>query len=126
MTPSRKNAATDIDAARAHHELHGDMDGQVCLLNRCALHYPMFPAKERAKTAPVKQRSFREPKNVQAVIDWLTEHRPDVVVIFRTLLEEDIAGNTRASGLLGYILIGFEAGRVFEKANPDVRSGIDY
>ncbi len=32
--------ADDIEAARQHHEMHGDMDGTTCLLSKCALHYP--------------------------------------------------------------------------------------
>jgi ssDNA-binding Zn-finger/Zn-ribbon topoisomerase 1 len=35
------NPATDIEAARRHHEMHGDIDGKTCLLNKCALHYPL-------------------------------------------------------------------------------------
>ena len=34
------NPADDIEAARRHHKMHGDMDGNTCLLNKCALHYP--------------------------------------------------------------------------------------
>ncbi len=30
--------ATSIEAARAHHAEHGDMDGHTCLLVECALH----------------------------------------------------------------------------------------
>ena len=32
--------ANDVEAARRHHEIHGDMDGHTCLLSACALHYP--------------------------------------------------------------------------------------
>lgn len=27
-------------AARKHHRLYGDMDGDTCLLSKCALHHP--------------------------------------------------------------------------------------
>ena len=35
-----KDPAGDIEAARRHHKMHGDMDGATCLLSKCALHYP--------------------------------------------------------------------------------------
>lgn len=38
--PVPGTVATNKRVARAHHRKHGDMDGQTCLLTRCALHYP--------------------------------------------------------------------------------------
>ncbi len=32
----------NVDAAIYHHKMHGDMDGRTCLLNECALHYPLI------------------------------------------------------------------------------------
>jgi hypothetical protein len=32
--------ATSIKEAKKHHRKHGDMDGRICLLNECVLHYP--------------------------------------------------------------------------------------
>jgi hypothetical protein len=32
--------AFSVEAARLHHEKHGDMEGTICLLGACALHYP--------------------------------------------------------------------------------------
>jgi len=29
-----------VEEAIKHHKRHGDMDGHICLLNECALHYP--------------------------------------------------------------------------------------
>ena len=34
------SAATNQRLAKRHHSQHGDMDGRVCLLTLCALHYP--------------------------------------------------------------------------------------
>ncbi len=36
----RSVPASSKKAAIAHHKRHGDMDGRICLLNACALHYP--------------------------------------------------------------------------------------
>lgn len=36
-----ENPATSVEAARKHHARHGDMDGKICLLSECALHYPI-------------------------------------------------------------------------------------
>jgi len=30
----------NIEEARKHHKRHGDMDGRICLLNECPIHYP--------------------------------------------------------------------------------------
>ena len=51
-------------------------------------------------------------KNVQAVLDWVRKNRPGDVHTFEELFD--------------LILIGFEAGRAFEKENPTVESGIGY
>ncbi len=37
----KPSPTTDIKAARRHHRQHGDMDGSICLLSECALHYPV-------------------------------------------------------------------------------------
>ncbi len=42
-----RNPAKDIEAAKEHHRVHGDMDGTVCLLPACALHYPAPKGKDR-------------------------------------------------------------------------------
>lgn len=34
------NVVNDVELAREHHAVHGDMDGKTCLLSRCAIHYP--------------------------------------------------------------------------------------
>lgn len=38
--PQRKRVVSETAAAREHHRKHGDMDGNVCLLSKCAIHYP--------------------------------------------------------------------------------------
>jgi hypothetical protein len=38
--------AKSIAAAKRHHEKHGDMDGETCLLSACALHYPLAVSRE--------------------------------------------------------------------------------
>lgn len=40
LATANDDPTTSVEAARRHHAKHGDMDGKVCLLTRCALHYP--------------------------------------------------------------------------------------
>lgn len=60
-----------------------------------------------------------EPKNLAAVRKWFKENKPDVS---DELFEALVANH----GLWGLILMGFEAGREFQKENPDVISVIGY
>ena len=39
----------EVQAAIDHHEKHGDMDGHTCLLNECALHYPISYIKHNSR-----------------------------------------------------------------------------
>lgn len=80
IKPSDNRIANDIETAKNHHKKHGDMDGNICLLNECALHYPK-EAKRRltifldkrdcahiAKTTQESERfwkRFRLPKMVR-------------------------------------------------------------
>lgn len=71
----------------------------------------------------------KQPKNVQAVLDWVKENRPDCLLtyeeIFKHIMPSDPPHPPR-EGIVGFILMGFEAGRVFQKQNPNVESGIGY
>lgn len=40
LTELQTSPANDVEEARRHHEEHGDMDGDTCMLSACALHYP--------------------------------------------------------------------------------------
>lgn len=66
-----------------------------------------------------------QPKNVQAVLDWVDAHRPDCSETFHRMFSTNLPGSS-IEGMICMVLIGFEAGRVFEKANPNVISGIGY
>ena len=72
----------------------------------------------------------KHPKNVQAVFDWYSKHRPDMLVqiekIFQlppsdripTALELDAQRCMEPFQML--VLQGFEAGREFERKHPEV------
>lgn len=51
-------AEMEAEVARQHHAEHGDMDGDVCMLARCAIHYPDAAAERRVREleAEVKER----------------------------------------------------------------------
>jgi hypothetical protein len=65
------------------------------------------------------------PKNVQAVIAWVKKNRPNDVGMFEKLFSLN-RPHTSTEGVVAAILIGFEAGRLFEKENPSVVSGSGY
>lgn len=71
---------------------------------------------------------MRHPRNLQAVLDWLEKNRSDDVPYFTGVLDAEKAGNSRAEAVLGLTLIGFEAGRVFQKEHPalPLGSGLHY
>jgi hypothetical protein len=65
------------------------------------------------------------PKNIQAVIEWVKTNRPSDVGMFERLFAiNDPNGPTEAMTAL--VLIGFEAGRVFQEKHPTIKSGIGY
>ena len=50
--PDKKGICTSEEhRACEHHRKHGDMDGHTCLLNECALHYPISPSRINNKEA---------------------------------------------------------------------------
>lgn len=66
---------------------------------------------------------MKEPKNVQAVIDWYKQVRPDMV----PQIEQIFEGRDRnLEAMQALLLQGFEAGREFEKKHPTIESGIGY
>lgn len=70
---------------------------------------------------------MKNPKNVEAVRDWLAKNTSEAhVAIFDRILRQDRDNVGVATAMLGLALQGFEAGREFERANPDVVSGIGY
>lgn len=56
---------------------------------------------------------MNEPKNLIAIREWILKNRPDMAGQIDLLLKTDAA-----ILLLG---VGFEAGRQFQKENPDLR-----
>lgn len=51
------------------------------------------------------------PKNLQAILDWCAEHRPDLRPVVEAEKNND--------GFILLMTVGFEAGRVFQAKNPD-------
>lgn len=70
---------------------------------------------------------MKHTKNVEAVRTWLRENTgPENAAIFDRILAEDQRNVGVATAMVGLALQGFEAGREFQKAHPDVESGIGY
>lgn len=63
------------------------------------------------------------PKNVQAILDWYKEVRPDCLPVIEELFADNDPTRQTAQTLL---LQGFEAGRCFQHDHPDVQSGAGY
>jgi hypothetical protein len=55
------------------------------------------------------------PKNVQAVLDWVGTNRPDCLVSVKKMVDND--------GFWLLMAFGFEAGREFQKENPEAPMG---
>jgi len=53
----------------------------------------------------------KNPKNLQAIIDWVNEHRPDLASYIPAIQNNNVA--------LLLLTTGFEAGRQFQKNNPE-------
>lgn len=66
----------------------------------------------------MKARDTGRPRNVQAMLDWCKEHRPDCLDQIEMISHG--AGGDAAILLLS---IGFESGREFQKDNPSIPLG---
>jgi hypothetical protein len=65
------------------------------------------------------------PRNIAAILEWVSAKRPDCLDSFTRMFSiNDPVGHNEALILL--TLIGFEAGRAFQKRFPNVTSGIGY
>lgn len=67
----------------------------------------------------------KQPKNVQAIIDWVKQHRPDCLATVEQLFATNNP-HSPTEAIIALTLMGFEAGRVFQKKNPKVVSGTGY
>jgi hypothetical protein len=56
-------------------------------------------------------------QNFQAILDWVKEHRPDILDNVQTIIDKS-SDVTAASCFL--MTVGFEAGRQFQHENPDM------
>ena len=86
-------------------------------------------ARNREKADRVEQPSVGNealPKNVQAILDWIKTHRPDLVAHYEALFGPENRRNPHAEALIGMVLMGFEAGRVFQAEHPEIESGVGY
>lgn len=52
-----------------------------------------------------------KPKNIQTIENWIIENRPELVSLLPLLIQDD--------KFIAFTTIGFEAGRKFQKENPD-------
>ncbi len=50
------------------------------------------------------------PKNFQAIVDWVKEHRPDLLTFVPQIQNNNVA--------ILMLTVGFEAGRQFQDENP--------
>lgn len=73
-------------------------------------------------------------KNVEAVLKWVRENRPDCQRHFEALFEGKHISplstitdehHQALTGLAGLVMIGFEAGRAFQRENPTAAEGAE-
>lgn len=79
--------------------------------------------------------AMKQPKNVVAVMKWFREHMPSEYPNIERIVEDAswtpaqgprTAKSSVSEAMLALVLQGFEAGREFQKDNPDVVSGSGY
>lgn len=51
-----------------------------------------------------------------AILDWVKAHRPDVINLFETILQD----NDKNEDFYAFLAIAFEAGRKFQSDNPNL------
>jgi len=74
----------------------------------------------------VNTKTEEMPKNVVAVLDWIRNHRPDLLPHYEALFGPENRSSQHAEALIGMVLMGFEAGRVFQAEHPEIESGVGY
>ncbi len=62
-------------------------------------------------------------KNIQAILDWVRENRPDVTTQVEAFVAAEARGAETGRTALFLLTIGFEAGRKFQRENPTVPDG---
>ena len=62
------------------------------------------------------------PKNIDVIQGWVNEHRPDLKVHLDSVLQGPAVSKSEEATLL-LLNVGFEAGRLFQKSNPDAPDG---
>lgn len=62
-------------------------------------------------------------KNMQAILDWVREHRPDCLGQLKDILAMERRGDHRGTAALLLLAIGFEAGREFQSKNQEMPLG---
>lgn len=60
-----------------------------------------------------------EAKNVKAIRQWLTAHRPDTLQQFEQIVAGEARGDDRYRALFWLLAVGFDAGREYQRANPN-------
>jgi hypothetical protein len=70
-------------------------------------------------------RSLPPPRNMSAIHAWMTAHGTRYVAMFERFWKDAAAGNPTARHIITFIMMGFEAGRAYQEANPDATRGPD-
>lgn len=66
---------------------------------------------------------MKNPKNIEAILKYVREKRPDCRGQIDRILELERAKEKAGTAALLLLVIGFEAGREFQKDNPNVPLG---
>lgn len=61
-------------------------------------------------------------KKDKAILDWVRKHRPEHLTVVARILEE-AEETSHGKGVYQLIYVAFEAGRDFQKSNPDAPDG---
>ena len=80
---------TNIRVVKAieHHRKHGDMDGHICLLNKCVLHYP---EKETGKQDCKLFKAKEVYRKCRYCVNYRLKHYRPYCVVGKLFLDEDV------------------------------------
>lgn len=65
----------------------------------------------------------KNPKNIEAILKYIREKRPDCLTQIERILELDKARERSGTAALLLLVLGFEAGRTFQNDNPTMPLG---
>lgn len=65
-----------------------------------------------------KDAEFKRAPNLEGILDWVDEYRPDLSADVRGILDGAWKKERNAEAMLLLLVVGFAAGRVYQETHP--------